>query len=396
GQTEYSVEPEILERYQRGGSVPGGSFDHGASFTGKVARRDVPERCGTCHADVARMNPYGLPADQLARYRTSGHGKALFERGDERVAVCIDCHGTHQVLKASDPRSPTNPHNVPATCGRCHADEQRMAAARLPTAVVSEYMASVHGVGLLGRHDTAMPNCATCHDNHAAAPPGFASVDVVCRRCHPTDDDHFLASPHAKYKTFPRCLACHGGEHGHAIRRVTRVPEDLVAAMMHEPARARPDDSLHPELSLLKDACAKCHEEPEDDAERAAAPVGISQRLFELIHNAESRFATTAARVDQVGRGVLLVQDERRLLADARSRLIQLAGVQHRLDPVEVDNVSRPLLETCTSIERELDRKERGLRWRRWGLLPMWGFILIFAGGLYVKHRRLRAQWVRR
>jgi hypothetical protein len=38
------------------------------------------------------------------------------------VAHCWDCHGPHEVLPASDPRSPVNRANLIKTCGQCHKD----------------------------------------------------------------------------------------------------------------------------------------------------------------------------------------------------------------------------------------------------------------------------------
>ena len=75
---------------------------HGKGFRGVPKRRDIPTLCASCHADVALMRPYNLPADQMALYRTSKHG-LLLARGDERVAVCTDCHGVHDIRPRSDP-----------------------------------------------------------------------------------------------------------------------------------------------------------------------------------------------------------------------------------------------------------------------------------------------------
>jgi formate dehydrogenase gamma subunit len=37
------------------------------------------------------------------------------------VANCGSCHGVHDILPPSDPRSTVNPKNLPTTCGKCHA-----------------------------------------------------------------------------------------------------------------------------------------------------------------------------------------------------------------------------------------------------------------------------------
>ena len=42
--------------------------------------------------------------------------------GSRSVAGCADCHGAHEVLPASDPRSPIAPANLVKTCGQCHTN----------------------------------------------------------------------------------------------------------------------------------------------------------------------------------------------------------------------------------------------------------------------------------
>ena len=64
-------------------------------------------QCGTCHAD------------RIATFRDTFHGQVT-SLGFRTVAGCADCHGAHEILPASDPRSPIAPARLVATCGRCH------------------------------------------------------------------------------------------------------------------------------------------------------------------------------------------------------------------------------------------------------------------------------------
>ena len=50
--------------------------------------------------------------DQLAEYRTSGHGKTLL-RGDESVATCVSCHGAHGILPVKDSGRRSTPRASP-------------------------------------------------------------------------------------------------------------------------------------------------------------------------------------------------------------------------------------------------------------------------------------------
>ncbi len=69
------------------------------------------ERCGKCHAD------------RLAHYKETYHGKAVAlgkPNVAPAVAACYDCHGFHDILPPSDPRSHLSSTNILATCQQCH------------------------------------------------------------------------------------------------------------------------------------------------------------------------------------------------------------------------------------------------------------------------------------
>jgi hypothetical protein len=70
-------------------------------------RVEVIRECGTCHEQ------------SLTTYRDTYHGQVT-ELGYARVATCADCHGAHEVLPASDPRSPVSAGRLVQTCQKCH------------------------------------------------------------------------------------------------------------------------------------------------------------------------------------------------------------------------------------------------------------------------------------
>jgi hypothetical protein len=65
--------------------------------------------CGSCHKD------------KLSTYHDTFHSQLGSLGGYVETARCWDCHGAHDVLPASDPRSPIAPANLVVTCGKCHA-----------------------------------------------------------------------------------------------------------------------------------------------------------------------------------------------------------------------------------------------------------------------------------
>jgi len=84
----------------------------------------IRDTCGSCHGNVRLSRKFGMPADRLVSFDASYHGLASKE-GVETVANCASCHGVHNILPSSDPKSTINPKNLPNTCGKCHAGAGR-------------------------------------------------------------------------------------------------------------------------------------------------------------------------------------------------------------------------------------------------------------------------------
>jgi predicted CXXCH cytochrome family protein len=105
-------------------------------------RSSTPEICGNCHGDAQRMEKYGLSSNVLQTYLADFHGKTSRLRAAAEpqaqqtvVAVCSDCHGTHDVARVSSPSSPVVRANIVNTCRKCHAD----AGTEFPDAWLSHY-----------------------------------------------------------------------------------------------------------------------------------------------------------------------------------------------------------------------------------------------------------------
>ena len=131
---------------------------------------NVAETCGSCHADPARMQPYGIPTDQLDQYQTSVHWGMISDGGDLSAPTCNDCHGNHGA-------APPGVSWVGNVCGQCHA------------MMADLFNQSRHArvFALLGR-----PGCATCHGNHRVQLADDEMLGLgegaVCATCH-TDED---------------------------------------------------------------------------------------------------------------------------------------------------------------------------------------------------------------
>lgn len=229
-----------------------------AGFRGKIRREQIPQLCGSCHSDTARMRQYNpsLRTDQLVQYRSSVHGKKL-SKGDTRVAVCTDCHSVHDIRPSSDTRSTVHPTNVANTCKRCHSDREYMKPYGIPTDQYAGYTTSVHYDAMVVRGDLSAPTCTTCHGNHGAAPPGVASVANVCSTCHVFQAQQFEMSPHKAVfgnAGLPACVTCHSN---HRIQH--------------------PDDNM---IGLgTTSVCRNCHSEGDKGADVAST---IHSQLSDL------------------------------------------------------------------------------------------------------------------
>jgi cytochrome b subunit of formate dehydrogenase len=93
----------------------------------------IRETCGSCHGDVRLTRKYGMPGDRLVSFDQSFHGLAA-KTGSQTVANCASCHGVHNILPSTDPKSTIHPKNLAATCGHCHPGAgQRFAISQVHT-----------------------------------------------------------------------------------------------------------------------------------------------------------------------------------------------------------------------------------------------------------------------
>jgi hypothetical protein len=338
----------------------------------RTSRAWVPGFCGRCHADPVLMRRFdpALPTDQVAKYRTSRHGKAVLERNSVRAAECTDCHGRHGIRSASSPQSKVYPQQVPSTCGACHANPETMAGASLasgaplPTDQLDAYRKSVHGRALLERGDTGAPACNDCHGNHAAVQPEAATVGQVCGTCHTGNAVYFAGSRHAQFfaqNGWPECTTCHGD---HAIVRATDEMLGAAAGTVCHDCHAshakesRSCDQVAAHFRRTVDRMADRLERFEETSEELAAK-GL---------NAEPLEHTTAQIEDA--------------LHDSRSRV-------HAFDRSVFDTAAAPGLAAIDAGEQQIALARAEWRLRRRGLLFAIGALALLAVALYLRVRQL-------
>lgn len=91
-------------------------------------RLKSPDLCGKCHADKALMRKYGLSTDVFSSYVADFHGTTveLFQKQapnqPANTAVCIDCHGVHDIASVKNVAPTVVKEKLLVTCQRCHPD----------------------------------------------------------------------------------------------------------------------------------------------------------------------------------------------------------------------------------------------------------------------------------
>ena len=130
---------------------------------------NVADTCGKCHGDADRMTPYGIPHDQFAKYKSSVHANALYEKHDLSAPTCNDCHGNHGAV-------PPGISSVANVCGQCHTRQAEL------------FQKGPHKESF---DKMERGECIRCHSNHDILPPTDQMAGVtagsVCISCHNND-----------------------------------------------------------------------------------------------------------------------------------------------------------------------------------------------------------------
>jgi len=213
-----------------------GSHDirEAASKESSVYPVNLPRTCAKCHGDPKQARKGILPhRDIVHLYMDTVHGRALDRGGLLVAAVCTSCHGSHEIRSHLDSASSTHRHNIPRTCGKCHAG------------VEESYEESVHGKWMR-RGNLQAPSCTDCHTSHEIRRVDTykwkLSVAQECGICHEQSLKTFRDTFHGQvnilgYASSARCSDCHG---------------------YHDVLPSRdPQSRTHP--SHLLATCQKCH-----------------------------------------------------------------------------------------------------------------------------------------
>lgn len=204
---------------------------HGQGF-GRVTCNTV------CHAE-----------NGPSAYNDSIHGRLARELNDEDVAKCQDCHGTHDIVKCSDPESKVARCNLCQGCAKCHENQEIVFKHHIHKEhPCLQWELSVHGTPRVIDGKLTIPAvCTDCHGVHDIQGVGADALSArqaeTCGKCHSKELEDYLASIHGisavanKNPDAPLCVDCHG-EHN-----------------IMTPASAK--STVYP--SRVPETCAGCH-----------------------------------------------------------------------------------------------------------------------------------------
>src|SRR5208282_2100551 len=77
-----------------------------------IAPKNIPDTCAKCHSDAGFLSRHKIPVvHPVDSYKQSVHARAVALGKD--AATCSSCHGSHDILPATDARSKVNRWKVP-------------------------------------------------------------------------------------------------------------------------------------------------------------------------------------------------------------------------------------------------------------------------------------------
>ncbi len=252
----------------------------GSEFPHKETLKKV--ECGECHSTEQKLHAASL------------HGRAV-SRGDPLAPDCRTCHGTHEIVKVKDPKSPVQPFNIPFLCGRCHKEGSPVSRARnIPqTNILENYSESIHGEALMRKGLVVTATCVSCHTSHLILPHtdprssiARRNIASTCATCHTKIEEVHRKVIEGKLwerevHVLPACPDCH---QPHKVRKVF-YDQGMSAAdclRCHESPTIRSSKDgrsltvKQEELAAsqhAKTACSQCHTEVTPSKTRACETI---------------------------------------------------------------------------------------------------------------------------
>jgi len=360
----------------------------------------------------------------------------------QRGLSCADCHGGDATLDDMDEvrevkgyRGVPSPLEVPNFCARCHGDASYMHEHNpaLPVDQLDKYKTSIHGRRLLGKKDTKVANCISCHGVHdigSAKMPHSSThplnIPQTCGKCHADEEYmadysietsqvndyaqsvHGIALLQRKDLGAPACNDCHGN-HGAAPPGVTSLSAvcgnchaleaELFNSSPHKVAFEENDypmcETCHSNHKIVKPLddwvgtmepalCINCHSD--DDGTRGFETAdGISTAITNLV--VAHREAKSI--LDEAIEKGMMTTDEEFRLKEVHQALVQTRTLIHAFNLDSVADKAEEGLKKAQEVEANSASLIDEYYFRRKGLGLATLFIAIVIIALYVKIKRM-------
>lgn len=263
------------------------------SIIGTSIHKNV--KCVSCHKD-ANVTEFPHPENlqvvdcggchKNAQYQfsISIHGQA-FKFNAPYAPDCKECHGKHDVLAHTSPKSTTYKMNIPILCGKCHKEGAPVARLYNITMqnILTNYSESIHGKGLFEKGLMVSATCNDCHSNHLILPhtnpqasTSSGKIAGTCMKCH-ANIEHVHKKVikrelwEKKAGSIPACNDCHSSH--------------LIKAQKTE-------------TTLSNQICLNCHET--DKAFKTVNDKRVSLKINkgDFINSAHKNFACNKCHTD--------------------------------------------------------------------------------------------------
>ncbi len=402
-------------------------------FIGVPKPHDIPKMCGACHGGEKEgfRARYKLE-DVLTEYHESRHAHSL--EGNPKGAQCVSCHGVHNIVAVTDPKSPVHPGKVVDTCSKCHGNAAYMRDFNpsLPVDQKEKYLTSVHGKRHAGG-DWKVATCVSCHSNHAVravkdprSPVYPTQIPATCAHCHA--DAKYMASygiPTTQYKEYkasvhgkalleksdlnaPACNSCHGN-HGAAPPGIASVV--AVCGQCHASNEQLYEGSVHkahfdqkklggcivchgnhgvqPTSDTMvafqePSPCAQCHKD--DGSDEAAPKIHRLRGLLDSLSVGQERAEAVLAKAENLG---MDIADARYTLKDVHQAQVQARVAIHSFREKDLEEAARPGIIVVAKAEEAGEKAIGEYRYRRQGLVVSTLIVTFAALLLWLKIRQI-------
>lgn len=231
----------------------------------KINRLNILSTCDECHKELFAKGK--LLFEPRLTYEKTVHGRAFLKDRNTLVAICTDCHGSHDLNFPANSASRISRSNVPKTCGRCHVE------------VLSRYSKSVHSRQSKRGHKEAAV-CTDCHGEHTIKAHGEAgssvysgSVVKTCSSCHASEKIMArFGVPLNPTKTYLDSY------HGVAFRAGILTAANCASCHRYHDILAPSDSNSSVNPANLYKTCGTCHKRAGELVSQGRIHVDLSEK----------------------------------------------------------------------------------------------------------------------